>query len=89
MFGGPLLETKSQCNHENAGQEPNESSGCLNLTTTADGIIGKVFFPLFTGVVTIELPRAWLKCALVVVKIDVVGAIPGIVDYCHGLEKIR
>jgi len=86
MFGGPLLETKSQCNHENAGQEPNESSGCLNLTTTADGIIGKVFFPLFTGVVTIELPRAWLKCALVVVKIDAVGAIPGLDDYCHGLE---
>jgi hypothetical protein len=89
MFGGPLLETKSQCNHENASQEPNESSGCLDLTTTADGIIDKIFFPLCTGVVTIELPQAWSKCALVVVKIDAVGTTPGLDDYCHSLEKIR
>ncbi len=86
MFGGSLLKSKSQCNHENASQEPNESSGCLDLTTTADGIVDKVFLPLGTGVVTIELLRAWLKCALVVVKIDAVGATPGLDDYCHCLE---
>jgi len=89
MFGGPLLETKSQCNHKNASQEPNESGGCLDLTTTADGIIGEIFLPLCTGVVTVELLRAWLKGALVVVKVDAVGATPSLDDYCHGLEYIR